>query len=285
MLQFFFLGVFRKLHSNRTKYDTVKKIWKQFCETGSTSFESHAGGSKHLQPDDIELIRFLKTSRAYMATGELYKYVNDFCNVAGGTSNVAIHRALHGMNDGQWTWKKLTRPVAEKFSPENLNYCQEFVNYVYTVDPYKLKFFDESGIKLPDVGRPNYGHSLIGTPAVEMLRNMNSPNITLNLMCGLDGIIYANTIDGTSNSMTFLNFFDEASQVFLTDGKPPYIYGDRIIMDNAAIHHNRAGEALGEWLDDIGCTLVYLPTYSPEFNPAEHVFNKLKTILKRFEFR
>jgi len=87
--------------------------------------------------------------------------------------------------------------------------------------------------------------------------------------------------------MTFLNVFEESSNVFLPDGKPPYNYGDHIIMDNASIHHNRAGEALGEWLDDIGCTLVYLLTYSPEFNPAEHVFNKLtsKTILKRFEFR
>ena len=103
-------------------------------------------------------------------------------------------------------------------------------------------------------------------------------------MCGLDGIIYANTINGTSNSMTFLNFFEEASHVFLPDGRPPYIYGDHIIMDNAAIHHNRAGDALGEWLDDIGCSFVYLPTYSPEMNPAEHVFNKLKTIMKRFEF-
>ena len=90
-----------------------------------------------------------------MPTGEPYKHVNDFCNVAGGTSLAAIHRALQkGMNDGKWTWKKLTQPVAEKFSPENLNYCQEFVNYIYTVDPNKLKFFYESGIKLPDVGRP-----------------------------------------------------------------------------------------------------------------------------------
>ena len=57
--------------------------------------------------------------------------------------------------------------------------------------------------------------------------------------------------------------------------------GDYIIMDNVPIHHNRAGEPLGEWLDDIGCTLVYLPTYSPKFNPAVLVFNKRKTILKR----
>ncbi len=247
LLPVFFPGSFTEIaHKNRTQYDTTKKIWKNFCETGSTNFESHAGGSKHLQQDDVQFIRFLKTSRASMVTGELYKYVNDFCNVAGGTSKAAIHRALkNDRNDGKWTWKKLTRPVAEKFSPENLNYCQEFVNYIYTVDPYKRKFFDESGIKLPDVGKPKYGHSLIGTPAVEILSNMNFPNITLNLMCGLDGIIYANTIDGTSNSMTILNFFEEASHVFLPDGRPPYIYGDHIIMDNAAIHHNRAGDALG----------------------------------------
>ena len=64
-----------------------------------------------------------------MPTGELYKHVNDFCNVAGGTSLAGIHRALQkDMNHGKWTWKK---PVAEKFSPENLNYCQEFVNSIY----------------------------------------------------------------------------------------------------------------------------------------------------------
>lgn len=265
LLLVFFLGVFRKLHT----------------KTGQNIARSKRFGRNFVKL----VVRILKATqgvqnifnRTMLATGELYKYVNDFCNVAGGTSKAAIHRVLkNDMNDGKWTWKKLTRPVAEKFSTENLNYCQEFVNYIYTVDPYKLKFFDESGIKLPDVGKPNYGHSLIGTPAVEILRNMNSPNITLSLMCGLDGIIYANTIDGTSNSMTFLNFFEEASHVFLPDGRPPYIYGDHIIMDNAAIHHNRAGDALGEWLDDIGCSFVYLPTYSPEMSPAENVFNKLR---------
>ena len=58
-----------------------------------------------------------------------------------------------------------------------------------------------------------------------------------------------------------------------------------MITDYAAIHHVRTGDALGEWLDDIGCSFVYLPTYSPRMNPAEYVFNKLKTIIKGFEFR
>ena len=51
----FFPGNFSEIAlQNRTKYDTVKKIWKQFFESGTTKFQSQAGGSKHLQPDDIE---------------------------------------------------------------------------------------------------------------------------------------------------------------------------------------------------------------------------------------
>ena len=150
-----------------------------------------------------------------MATGEVYRYVNEFCNVASGTSNAAIQRALRNhLTDGRWTWKRLTQPVAEKFGPENVHYCQQFVNYIYTVDPYKFKFCDVSGIKLPDVGKPNHGHSLKGTPAVEISRNMNSPNITPNLMCGLDGIIYANTINAQVIPRPFLNFLRKLVMFF-----------------------------------------------------------------------
>ena len=52
-------------------------------------------------------------------------------------------------------------------------------------------------------------------------------------------------------------------------------------MDNCATHRFVGGKILGKWLDDIGCVLVYLPTYSPELNPIELVFKKLKTILHR----
>ena len=59
--------------------------------------------------------------------------MNDFYNVGRGTSLAEIHRPLQkDTNDGKWTWKKVTHPVAEIFSPENLNYCQKFVNYIYT---------------------------------------------------------------------------------------------------------------------------------------------------------
>ena len=117
------------------------------------------------------------------------------------------------------------------------------------------------------------------------MRNMQSPNITLNLLCGANGLMYANTVNGASDTLVFLQFFYEASHCLQPDGRPVLEYGDHIIVDNCATHRHLGGRVLGEWLDDIGCVLVYLSSYSPELNPAEFVFNKLKTSLKRIEYR
>ena len=168
------------------------------------------------------------------------------------------------------------RPATEKFTDNNIAYCQACIDYISTVDLYCLKFFDETGLKLPNVANPRYGHSLVGERCVE---------ISCNLMCGLENIMYANTVGGATDTIRFLQFFHEASQNIQADGRPILEYGDHIIMDNCATHRFVGGEILGECLDEIGCILVYLPTYSPELNPIELVFNKLKTILHCVDYQ
>ena len=284
----FFEGSYRAVASKlKLSTETVQKIWTTFCVSGEIKRpKSCASGVKHLKPEDLEFIKFLKTDKPSMTSGELLKEVTEHCFIPGGISKETLNRTVRNhMGDGKWTWKRMVRPAAEKFTQQNIEYCQEFLDYISTVDPYRLKFFDESGITLPDVGNPNYGHSLVGTPCVEIFRNMQTPNITLNLLCGAEGIMYANTLLGPSDTLKFLNFFAEASQNYQPDGRPILEYADHIILDNCAIHHFEGGQILGEWLDNIGCILVYLPTYSPEFNPAELVFNKLKKIMKRLEYR
>lgn len=57
-----------------------------------------------------------------MATGEVYRYVNGFCNVAGGTSNAAIQRSgasiRNHLTDGGWTWKRLHSMLRKNLSPK-----------------------------------------------------------------------------------------------------------------------------------------------------------------------
>lgn len=73
----------------------------------------------------------------------------------------------------------------EKFTPENVNYCQDFLSYVSSVDPYKLKFFDEAGFALLGVGKANYGHSATSHPCVGISRHLGDPNVTLNMFIRL----------------------------------------------------------------------------------------------------
>lgn len=53
--------------------------------------------------------------------------------------------------------------------------------------------------------------------------------------------------------------------------------GTIIIMDNAAFHKS---EKTRELIEGAGCFLLYLPTYSPDFNPIEHCWHTLKSRLK-----
>ena len=53
-------------------------------------------------------------------------------------------------------------------------------------------------------------------------------------------------------------------------------------MDNLSAHK---GERVKELIEERGCELIYLPSYSPDFNPIEEVFSKIKDFLRKSEAR
>jgi transposase len=53
--------------------------------------------------------------------------------------------------------------------------------------------------------------------------------------------------------------------------------GQVVVMDNLSAHK---GERVREMIEGKGCQLVYLPPYSPDFNPIEQAFSKLKSYLR-----
>lgn len=285
----YFQGSFSKVANHFSlSISTVSKLWKQCCKTGDITAQWKGGNNpSHLKLPDVELIQGLKSSKPSIPYAKLLDAVNANCDIPAGTSRSAIGRAVQTRLDNgiKWTWKRLSRAKQDKFTPENIDYCQDFLNYLSSVDPYKIKCFDEAGFRLPDCGRPNYGHSPVNTTCVEVGRYLNSPNVTLNLLMGLQGVLYANTVDGTSDTASFLNFWGEASRNSMPNGQPTLHFGDVLVLDNCAIHHNEGGYVLSEWLDSFGIDVVYLPVYSPEFNPCELLFNKLKILSKRDEIR
>jgi transposase len=63
---------------------------------------------------------------------------------------------------------------------------------------------------------------------------------------------------------------------------PTLIPGQIVVMDNLSAHK---GGRVKEIIEGRGCELLYLPPYSPDFNPIEQAFSKVKGILRRVEAR
>jgi transposase len=80
---------------------------------------------------------------------------------------------------------------------------------------------------------------------------------------------------GSTDALTFEAFI---SQKLL----PKLWSGALVIMDNCSIHK---GERIRTLIEGVGAKLVDLPTYSPEFNPIEHCWSKIKNILRKIGAR
>ena len=58
--------------------------------------------------------------------------------------------------------------------------------------------------------------------------------------------------------------------------------GQVVVMDNLSSHK---GSRIRELIEECGCELLYLPPYSPDFNPIEEAFSKIKGLLRKAEAR
>lgn len=264
---------------------TVTNIWSNAVRTGNVNPAQKKGGNpSHLSEDDLKLIETLVMSNPTITQKEILHTLEEFGDIFGGTSISAISNALRNrMPSGkEYSHKKCLTTAQERFTPNNMIYTQLFINYLHSKDPYKLKFFDEAGLKVPDGFKRSHGFAPVGERCIEIIRYHESPNITLNLLAGLDGIKYANFVDGSSDTIDFLQFWEEAARAGdVETGRPVLEVGDVIVMDNCPTHHHLGGQILNDFLhEELGIELVYTPTYSPDFNPVEFVFSKMRSEMR-----
>ncbi len=78
-------------------------------------------------------------------------------------------------------------------------------------------------------------------------------------------------LDGPINGLTFQAYVD---QVLIPELRP----GDIVVMDNLGSHKR---PSIRSTIEAVGASLLYLPPYSPDFNPIENAFAKLKALLRK----
>ncbi len=98
---------------------------------------------------------------------------------------------------------------------------------------------------------------------------------TLIAALGIDGMRCSTVVDGAVNGDIFEAFVE---QVLVPDLRP----GDVVIMDNLSSHKRRR---IRDLIEAAGAHLVFLPAYSPDLNPIELVFAKIKQLLRSMACR
>jgi transposase len=132
-----------------------------------------------------------------------------------------------------------------------------------------LVFVDERGTNLGLT--PRYGRAPRGQRVVGVVPRNHGPNVTLLAAMSLEGITAAMTMTGAADGEVVALF---VRRILAPTLRP----GQIVLWDNLSAHTNRQ---LPQLLAERGCQIRFLPPYSPDFNPIEHAFSKLKTHLRQ----
>ena len=141
------------------------------------------------------------------------------------------------------------------------------------MDPGRLVFVDESSTNISLA--PRYARAPKGERARGKVPKNWGKNVTLIASMGEEGVGPSMSIEGSSDTESFGLYMKDILAPRLKEGQI-------VIMDNLSVHKSAWAREL---IEGRGCSLVLLPSYSPDFNPIEQAFSKLKDLLRKAEAR
>jgi hypothetical protein len=141
------------------------------------------------------------------------------------------------------------------------------------VDPGRLVFVDEMGSNVSL--SPLYAWSRRGERAQAKAPRNWGKNVTLLASIPAGGVGPCLAVEGSATREVFEAYLERVLAPTLGPGQ-------MVIMDNLSAHK---GGRVKEIIEGIGCQLVYLPPYLPDFNLIEQAFSKVKGLLRRAEAR
>jgi len=137
------------------------------------------------------------------------------------------------------------------------------------LDPAKLIFIDETGASTK-MARIR-GRAKRGERCRAAIPHGHWKTTTITAGLRINGLAAPMVLDGPMNGDAFLAY---VQQVLVPELKP----GDTVIMDNLPAHKVTG---VRQTIEAADARLIYLPPYSPDFNPIEMAFSKIKALLRK----
>ena len=137
----------------------------------------------------------------------------------------------------------------------------------------KLVFIDESGAKT-NMTRL-YGRAKAGARTTDDTPSGHWCTTTMISSVRLDGSTACMVVDGATTKDVFKAYVE---QILL----PTLKAGDIVVLDNLSAHKN---QEVRDLIESVGAELWFLPPYSPDLNPIEKMWSKIKSILRTLKAR
>jgi transposase len=142
---------------------------------------------------------------------------------------------------------------------------------IRNIDARRLVFVDEFGVNIT-LARL-FGWAPRGARSRGTVPRNYGKNLSVCAALSLQGITAVMTIEGAVDGRAFGQYVE---QILVPTLKPRQI----VIMDNLSAHTQAA---VREAIEAVGARVVFLPSYSPDFNPAELAISVIKQALRRVE--
>lgn len=164
--------------------------------------------------------------------------------------------------------QKKTAHALEQDRPDVLKRREQWFEEQPDLDPERLVFVDETGLSTK-MARLR-GRALRGERCRAGVPHGHWKTTTFTGALRLTGMTAPMVLDGPMNGAAFLAYVE---QVLGPTLRP----GDMVVMDNLPAHKPAV---VREAIERTGAELRFLPPYSPDFNPIENAFAKLKALLR-----
>jgi transposase len=159
--------------------------------------------------------------------------------------------------------------AGERDRPDVARRRAQWMKYQDRVDPSRLVFIDETWTKTNMA--PLRGWAARGTRLMSKVPHGHWNTMTFLAALRHDRIDATWLLEGPIDGQSFLIYVEK---VLLPTLRP----GDIVVMDNLGSHK---GKAVRRLTRSAGAKLLFLPKYSPDLNPIEQVFAKLKHLLRK----
>ena len=147
------------------------------------------------------------------------------------------------------------------------------VTVAQSLDARSVVFVDEMGTNISL--SPVYGCSRKGERAYCSVPRNRGKNTTLLASMSVQGMGSSLAVEGATTAAVFETYVERVLAPTLRKGQV-------VVMDNLSAHK---GEKVRELIEGRGCELLYLPPYSPDLNPIEEAFSKIKGLMRKAEAR